>query len=171
MDSTINIQKSIELQYLIFKPNSLFIFEIIIEFLLFVVWTFSTFLLLINPNNSFSIFTIILLILMNLILLISWYFIYKLLKLDIQNTSNSRENIFLLLQKEFPKMKIVDDGSDVFIFKLDTGLISWGKVLTIIFSEKNAYVNLTTLGRHDIKSPIHSILNYVKLKKILHNNL
>jgi len=86
--------------------------------------------------------------------------------MKIINPQIDRKKFVEILQNEFKDMQINDDGLHILQSKKDIGLLSWGKSLTVIFTEKYIYINLTTLGRFDVKSPIHSFTNYLKVKSI-----
>ena len=83
MSFRIDIKKSVQKERLIFKPNWEYILEMALEIIVYLGWTFMTILLLTNPKNSFNLIGIIVVISINILLLISWYYIYKLLKIAI----------------------------------------------------------------------------------------
>jgi len=125
-----------------------------------------TILLLTNPKNSFNIIGIVVIISINIQLLISWYYIYKLLKIKITNLEKDRIVFVDILKERFPELSIKDDGINMLRSKKSNGLFSWGKSLIVFFEEDKILINLTTLGRYEYKSPLHSISNYLKLKSI-----
>ncbi|HCQ12388.1 hypothetical protein [Flavobacterium sp.] len=166
MGYRINIAKSVKKERLIFSPNLHYIFDIIMEALLYAIWPIMTYLIIINPINKVSLTGMVIMIFLNVLLAISWFYIYKLHKIKITNPERDRKILVQILKKRFPEMQINDDGLYILRSKKNTGSFSWGKSLTVIFNENYIYINLTTLGRHDVKSPIHSIANYLKLKSI-----
>lgn len=166
MSFRIDAKKSIQKERLIFKPNWEYIMEKAFEIIVYLGWTFLTLLLLTNPKNSFNLVGIIVVVFINILLLISWYYIYKLLKIKISNTKNHRIVFVNLLKERFPELSINDNGVNMLIGKKSNGSFSWGKSLTVFFEENQILINLTTLGRYETKSPLHSISNYLKLKSI-----
>ena len=166
MGYRIDRTKSVQKERLIFKPNLHYIFDIIIEILLYTIWPVMTCLIIINPINKVGLTGIIIMTTLNILLAFSWLNIYKLHKIKIINPEIDRKKFVEILRKNFPDMQINDDGLHMLRSKKNTGLLSWGKTLTVIFTEKYIYINLTTLGRYDVKSPIHSFTNYLKVKNI-----
>ncbi len=166
MSIRINVKKSIQKERLIFKPNWEYILEKAFEIIVYVGWTIMTILLLLNPKNSFNSIGIIIIISINILLLISWYYIYKLLKIKVSNIEKNRNVLVDILKKRFPELSINDNGLNILRSKKSNGSFSWGKSLIVFFEESQILINLTTLGRYENKSPLHSILNYLKLKSI-----
>ena len=70
------------------------------------------------------------------------------------------------MNNKFPKLKLDDAGQKIIRYDLKTGLLTWGKRITVIFQNENIYLNITTTGRYDIKSPFHSVFHYFTLKSI-----
>ncbi|MEQ3661561.1 MAG: hypothetical protein ABNG96_02620 [Flavobacterium sp.] len=166
MSFKLNKQKTVLKERLIFKNNWEYIFEIVFEVLLFSIWTTASFLLITNPKNNLSVLTIIVIIFINILLLTSWIYIYKLLKIEISNPEKDRKLLVEILKEKFPDFIINDNGLYILRCKKGVGLFSWGKTLIVIFEENKILINLTTLGRFDTKSPLHSIINFWKLKHI-----
>jgi hypothetical protein len=166
MSLRINREKSILKERLIYKPNWEYIFEVVFEISLYSLWTIVSFLVILEPVNQINFATLIVILSINILALISWLYIYKLLKIEIYNSENDRKLLVEILKEEFPEFKINDNGLHMLRCKKNVGLFSWGKSLIVIFDEKKILINLSTLGRYETKSPLHSIINYLKLIKI-----
>ena len=162
----IDKQKSIQKERMIFKPNWEYVLEKIFEILVYSTWTVATILLILNPKNAISDFATIVLISLNILVLVSWYYIYKLLKIEMPNPEKNRKIFVEILSKRFPDLQINDTGLYMLRSKKNNGLFSWGKSFTVFFDGNKIFINLTTLGRNETKSPFHSIPNYLKLKSI-----
>ncbi len=101
MSFRIDFTKSIQKERLIFKPNWEYSLEKAFEICIYGGWTIMTTFLLLNPKNSFNPVGIIIIISVNILLLISWYYIYKLLKIKISNSEKDRFVLLLFLKKDF----------------------------------------------------------------------
>ena len=166
MSLRINKQKSLQKERMIFKPNWEYVLEKIFEILVYLTWTVASILLILNPKNAVSEFATIVLISLNILVLVSWYYIYKLLKIEMPNPEKNRKIFVEILSKRFPDLQINDTGLYMLRSKKNNGLFSWGKSFTVFFDGNKIFINLTTLGRNETKSPFHSIPNYLKLKSI-----
>ncbi len=162
----IDKQKSIQRERIIFKRNWEYVLEKIFEILVYSTWTVFSILLILNPKNAISESATITLISLNILVLVSWYYIYKLLKIEMLNPEKDRKIFVETVSKKFPDLQINDKGLNSLRSKKNTGLFSWGKSLTVLFDGNQIFINLTTLGRSETKSPFHSIANYLKLKSI-----
>ena len=121
MSLRIDVKKSIQKERLIFKPNWEYILEKVFEILVYLGWTFMTILLLTNPKNSFNLIGIFVIISINIVLLISWYFIYKLLKIKISNQKKDRIVFVDILKERFPELSINDNGVNMLRSKKSNG--------------------------------------------------
>jgi hypothetical protein len=166
MSFRIDVEKSIQKERLIFKPNWESVLEKAFEICIYLGWTIMTIFLLQNPKNSFNLIGIIVTISINILLLISWYYIYKLLKIKTSNLEKDRIVFVDILKERFPELSINDNGVNMLRSKKTNGSLSWGKSLTVFFEENEILINFTTLGRYETKSPLHSISNYLKLKSV-----
>lgn len=166
MSLRIQRRKSIQKERLIFKSNWEYILEKAFEIFIYLGWTLTSIAIILNPKNAISQTVTILVISINILVIISWYYIYKLLKIKIPNPEKNRSLFVKILKKRFPDLLINDNGLYMLRSKKRNGLFSWGKLLTVIFDENYIFINLTTLGRNETKSPLHSISNYIKLKSI-----
>lgn len=166
MSLRIDKQKSIQKERIIFKRNWEYVLEKIFEILVYSTWTVVSILLILNPKNAISEPATITLISLNILVLVSWYYIYKLLKIEMLNPEKDRKIFVETVSKKFPDLQINDKGLNSLRSKKNTSLFSWGKSLTVLFDGNQIFINLTTLGRNETKSPFHSITNYLKLKSI-----
>lgn len=166
MSLRIDKQKSIQKERMIFEPNWEYVLEKIFEIFVYSTWSIFTILLILNPKNAVSEFGTIALISLNVIVLLSWYYIYKLLKIEMPNPDKDRKIFVEILSKRFLDLQINDTGLYMLRSKKNNGLFSWEKSLTVLFNGNHIFINLITLGRNETKSPFHSILNYLKLRSI-----
>ncbi|PRZ21682.1 hypothetical protein [Flavobacterium granuli] len=166
MSVKIDKKKSVEKERLIFKPNWEYILEKAYETFIYLGWTIATIAVILNPKNAINHTATLIVILINILLLISWYYIYKLLKINISKPERDRKLFVEILKNRFPELIINDNGLHMLRSKKNTGSLSWGKLLTVIFDENYLFINLATLGRYGNKSPFHAISNYLKLKSI-----
>ncbi|TDE06609.1 hypothetical protein [Flavobacterium hiemivividum] len=110
MSLRIDKQKSIQKERMIFKPNWEYVLEKIFEILVYSTWSIFTILLILNPKNAVSEFGTIALISLNVIVLVSWYYIYKLLKIEMPNPDKDRKIFVEILSKRFLDLQINDTG-------------------------------------------------------------
>lgn len=166
MSIRIDKEKTIQKERMVFKPNWEYIFEKFFEVLIYSTWTISSILLIQNPKNAISVYATIAVISLNALVLISWYYIYKLVKIKMPNPDKNRDLFIGMLKKRFPELQINDTGLNMVRSKKSTGLFSWGKSLTVLFDKNYIFINLVTVGRFETNSPFHSLSNYFKLKRI-----
>ena len=166
MSLKIDKEKTIQKERMIFKRNWEYYFVKISEIIIYSLWTVSTIAIVLNPKNAINQYAVIALISVNILLLVSWYYIYKLVKIEIPNPEINRKLFVEIVSKRFPDLQINDQGSNSLRSIKTVGLLNWGKSLMIIFDQNYVFINLTTLGRFETKSPFHSIVNYLKLKSI-----
>ena len=166
MSLKIDKEKTIQKERMIFKRNWEYYFDKISEIIIYSLWTVSTIAIVLNPKNAINQYAAIAIISVNILLLVSWYYIYKLVKIEIPNPEINRKLFVEIVSKRFPDLQINDQGSNSLRSIKTVGLLNWGKSLMIIFDQNYVFINLTTLGRFETKSPFHSIVNYLKLKSI-----
>ncbi|UFH47129.1 hypothetical protein LNP27_03615 [Flavobacterium galactosidilyticum] len=166
MSIRIDKEMTIQKERMIFKRNWEYYFDKIAEIIIYSFWTVSTIALLLNPKNEINQYAAIALISVNILVLISWYYIYKLVKIEIPNPEINRKLFVEIVSKKFPDLQINDKGLNSLRSKKNIGLFNWGKSLTIFFDQNYVFINVTTFGRFETKSPLHSIVNYLKLKGI-----
>lgn len=166
MSAIIDKEKTLQKERMIFKRNGDYYFDKIFEIAVYSTWTIATVALIINPKNAVNQYAAIVLIVVNSILLVSWYFIYELVKIEMPNPELNRKLFVEIVSKRFPDLQIKDLGLNSLRSKKNIGLFNWGKTLTIFFNQDYILINLTTLGRFETRSPLHSIVNYLKLKSI-----
>ncbi|MFD2288741.1 hypothetical protein GJU39_05500 [Pedobacter petrophilus] len=71
-----------------------------------------------------------------------------------------------ILKSKYPDLRINDSGQHIIRCTQTTGLLTWGKQINVIFDNDRMFLNLTTLGRYQIRSPFHAIFNAIQLRKI-----
>lgn len=166
MAKIIDKYTSIKKRRIIYKFSWSLIFEKLINSFYYFLWIICSILLYTNKSNHFSLLGITIHLLFTFWFLSGWFFINKLVKFEIKDMTINRSVFFEKLSYGFPNLDIQDSGNEKIIIRKETGLFTWGKILIIIFDTQQAYVNYTTVGRHDLYSPFHSLANYIKLKKL-----
>lgn len=73
-----------------------------------------------------------------------------------------KEKLIQSLQNNF-KLKVEQRTDNFIILHRSSGLFSWGKRITLIFHQKEIWINQVTLGRHNLRSPFHYFYNRRKI--------
>ena len=166
MSFRLNKEKSIKKERIIYKLNWEFIFEILFEIFIYVGWTFLMILIFTNPKNNKNVLFNICIISFTILLLVSWYYNYKLIKIEISNPEKDRKILVEILKNKFPEFNLIDNGADILRGKYQGGFYSSGKKLIVIFTANKILLNLVTFGRGESNIPIYSIINYLRLIKL-----
>ncbi|MES2650102.1 MAG: hypothetical protein V4663_00105 [Bacteroidota bacterium] len=166
MKPRLDLQKSIQKRRLIYKKTPLFFFNFLLNNLLWLFLLVIPILLASNPKNNVPPVIIIILVLFMLFILSGMYFTNTLLLIRSSSLAENRKQMIRLIQEKFPKLLINHTGQNVISCKRNTGLFNWGSQITIIFNDADILINLTTIGRHEIKSPFHALFNYLKMKQL-----
>lgn len=169
MSFRLNIEKSVKNEFIFNKLNFEYTFELLFEIFIYVGWTVLLVFVLSNPDNNKNIYFSLGGIFFTILLLTSWFFNYKLLKVEISNPEKDRDIIVELLKKEFPKFLLNDNGINILRGKYRGGIFSSGKKIVVIFTENKILLNLTTYGKGESNIPFYSFFNYYKLLKIRKN--
>lgn len=99
-------------------------------------------------------------------ILSGWYLRGKLICIEGGALPENREAVVESLKSWYPKIKIMDGGINIIKGGKNSGMFTWGRKLVILFDENNAYVNRMTLGRHDIRMPLHAPFHYMSLLRL-----
>lgn len=94
------------------------------------------------------------------------YFINSLTIISGSNENLNRMMIVKIIKSRYPDLKINDSGQQVIRCTKSTGLLTWGKQLTVIFDQDRIFLNLTTFGRYQVRSLFHAYFNMIEMKKI-----
>lgn len=168
MNPRLDLEKSIQKQRLIYKMSFGTFFIRVFDNYLWIILILLPIAVILNKQNNIGFKGILFFSVCQILLIVGLYFVNKLVVIEGTNQAENRKKIISIVGEKFPKLKIDDTGQRIIRAKIDTGLIKWGKKITIIFDEQNIFINCTTLGRDNMKSPIHSIYNYfvmLRLKK------
>lgn len=161
----INIQKSISNKRLINNLTFGFVFNKVIDFILWLILPICIILLITNNENSFKtvfqVSILILFIIISLWSLIGYFYISKLIIIN----KISEENKFEIIEQLKLDFKLTEISSEENILILKNEKSFWNKKLTVLFDKEKMFLNLKTLGRNDIESPFHSFYNLYLLKK------
>lgn len=134
---------------------------------LWLLFLISVGLLLSNKNNFGKGLTpIFVAVILAVWLLVGLYYINKLVLINGSNPIYNRRRILQFLNDKYPNLKLDDSGQKIIRYDLKAGLFNWGRRITIIFQDENIFINITSFGRYDIKSPFHSIINQLTINKI-----
>lgn len=166
MKPRLDLQKSIKRQRLIYRKTPLFFLNLLLNNAIWVLLLVAPILLISNPKNNIGVLGVFILTPFILFLCAGMYFINTLVLIQGSNLEDNRKRIIQLARDKFPDMTIDETGKNIILLKRKTGFTTWGKQLTIIFTDKNVLINSATIGRHELKSPFHSISNYVRMKKL-----
>ena len=169
MRTQIDYEKSIQKHRLTFKMTTELFMTRLLDNTLWLIFIISTILLLTNKDNystNKSVLFLLAVVVLTTWLVIGLVFINKLVVIKGSNMSDNRRKIIQLLNDKFPKLKLDDSGQKIIRYNLKTGAFNWGKRITVIFKDNNMFLNITTLGRYDIKSPFHAVIHYWTLKAI-----
>lgn len=167
MRTQIDYDKSIQRQRLTFKMTTELLLTRILDNSLWLVFLISVGFLLSNKNNFDKGLTpIFVAVFLTVWLLIGLYYINKLVLINGSNPIDNRRRILQFLNDKYPNLKLDDSGQKIIRYDLKTGLFTWGRRITLIFQDENIFINITTFGRYDIKSPFHSIINQLTINKI-----
>lgn len=80
-----------------------------------------------------------------------------------------RDIIIKLIQRDFPDLKLIsEDSSEIVIAMRYSSLFRGGKMVTVLFDNDSAYINIINLGRNDTYSPFHGWINYRSCKQKAH---
>jgi hypothetical protein len=169
MRTQIDYEKSIKRHRLTFKMTTELFMTRLLDNSLWLIFLITAGLLFSNKNNysnNNGVRFLVVFILITLWLLIGLLLLNKLVVVKGTNPLENRKLIIQIMNNKFPKLKLDDAGQKIIRYDLKTGLLTWGKRITVIFQNENIYLNITTTGRYDIKSPFHSVFHYFTLKSI-----
>ena len=164
MSLQLNRFKSVLVERLVYRKNLVFIGTFLYELTIFITAFVFCIFLISKPEIKVE-FKIVAVVIVTF-LLISWYYIYKLLPIKITEPNKDRKLLIELITEKYSKFKIIDNGLNILRSKSRIGYFNWGQKLTIIYDDEKILVNLTTLAKHEINSVFHSIYNYLQLQKL-----
>ena len=166
----LDLNKSIRKQRLKFKFSPIVIIDLLLDIFIWIILLVVFFLVFVskdNYSNHNSIIIIIIYYIITIWVLCGFWFKNKLVKISGYDLESNRKKIIQLFNEKFPDLKLDDSDKQVLLFTKSVGLFNWGKTITVIFVNDIIYINWTTLGRHDFKSPLHAPFNYYKLIQIM----
>ena len=171
MDSRVDFDKSVVEERLKFRHTLEGIFSRIADYFFALILPVSSILAITNKRNfehdtSVSFFFTFIFVLISIWCLLGLFLMNKLVKIEGNNLEFNRKRIIEILTKEFPKNNFNLSGERIIISRASSGLFSWCKIITILFYNENVYLNITTLGRFDIRSAFHAVTNFRRCKKI-----
>lgn len=166
MRSQINRHRSIQRSQLIYRYNTEFFFNRCYENLLWIILLALPILPLSNQHSHITMIGGSLIVFFWIFIIASFYFMNHLTIIKGSNQTGNRAILLNILESRYPELKINDSGQHIIRCTTPTGTLTWGKRLTIIFDNDRLFINKTTLGRYDIKSPFHSIFNTIAMRQI-----
>lgn len=164
--SQINRQKSIQRGRLVFHLNTGLLINKVFENLVWLIFLALPLLPLMNKSSKLTFTSLCLTVAFVIFMLVSLYLMNHLILIKGSNPTLNRLKMVQILKHRYPSLKIDDSGQNIIKFKKETGLFTWGKEITVLFEEKQVYINSTTLGRYHMKSPVHSIFNTISTLQI-----
>lgn len=169
MKPRLDLQKTIQKQRLTYKKNYTFFSHWLLNNGRWIILLFLPILLAFNPKNYIGILGIVVVALWIVFISMGMYFTNSLVLIRGSNLEDNRTQIIELIRHKFPKLIINETGKNIIYCRKETGFTTWGKQITIILNDTDLLVNLTTTGRFEIKSPFHSLSNYIKMKRLSKN--
>ncbi|MFW0717003.1 hypothetical protein [Pedobacter sp. N23S346] len=166
MRSQIDKQRSIRKHRLIYHANTELVFNRLFENFIWIICLALPVLPLFNNNNQITTTGLFLISIFWVFLLTGLYFINHLTMINGTNQTINRIKIIEILKLRYPEFTLNDSGKNVIKCKKKAGLFGWGKQITVMFDQDRIFINSTTLGRYDIKSPFHSIFNAIAMRHI-----
>jgi len=164
----IKFDKSVSKGHLCYRHSSDFVWEIITEYALLVVWV-TTILLVFWQNRLFDnlkdILFSSLVIALTIWLLLGYYFLDQLVFIKCDKNKKIENTILPLIRVNFPKAKIDTSSSKILTAGQSMTRFRWGKEISCLITDNGFYLNITTLGRGDLRSPFHAVTNYLKCKR------
>jgi hypothetical protein len=165
----LDLNKSIRKKRLIYRLSPFVIIDLILDNSIWLILLLAFVLALINKDNysnTNSIIIAIIFLILILWLLCGLWFKNKLVKISGYDNESNRKLIIQLFNDKFPDLKMDESDKQFIIFDKRVGLFNWGKIITVIFVKETIYINWTTLGRHNFRSPFHAPFNHYKLNQI-----
>jgi hypothetical protein len=166
MRAQINKEKSILKRRLVYKHTTELLLNRLFENFIWVALLLVPILILMNKKNNIPIEGLVVLISFCLFLLIGIYFINCLVVIDGVNLEENRTKIIKLIQEKYPELQVDGSGQNIISCRKQAGITTWGKQITVIFDNNQMLINLTTLGRNNIKSPFHALFNNMKMRSL-----
>lgn len=166
MEKRIDYDKSILKQRLIFKSSFWLWVDRILDTILWIILLFCIGFLMLAGLSS-HVYGLAVFMMLILIWLIAGFFLMnKLMLIKGTNQLQNRRRIMDILNEQYPKLKLDSTGEKIISYNRNTGLFNWGKKIIVVFHNEDIYINITTFGHRDVKSPIHSVFHYLKLKSL-----
>lgn len=166
MKAQLDFQKSIRKKRIVYKVTVSLLFNRLIDNLIWGVLIFTTISVPLNDNNYLGI-SYILLALATIWISVGLFFMNKLVLIKGIDEVENRKKIIEIFNQKYASMKLYYSGQNIIHYQDEKSiLLRWGQQITLIYNGTDFFINLATLGRHDIKSPFHAISNYCFLKNL-----
>jgi len=92
----------------------------------------------------------------------------KLLVVQGRSEELNRKRMEMALRQFNNKMTTVVDEPRVTVKVTPVGWLSWGSIVTVLYEQDKAYLNISSLGAgRDNISPFHALYNYFKCKGLI----
>jgi len=165
-EAKINTKLSIQRSLLIYHFNTELFFNRLYENLIWIIILSLPILPLFHYPNHITKIGAFLIVFFWVFMRGSLYFLNHLTIIKGKNRTTNGVILMEILKLRYPELKINDSGQHMIRCTKPTGLLTWGKQLTVIFDNDRMYLNLTTMGRYYIRSPFHAIFNWIKMRKL-----
>jgi hypothetical protein len=179
----IDFEKSVKRQRLTYKAKPLVILSQVYDWFMWLllvcinVYFLFTALALLITRDQFSssiLITILILFTTFIGLVAGLYYLNKFLVINCSAPERDRKRVIELLNEKYPKINFDRSGQRINQYYKRVGLFSWGRRIVVLLEGENIYINMATLGRYDVPSAFHSVVNYWRLqiirKKIMEEN-
>jgi hypothetical protein len=161
--------RSIDAKRLVFKKTFCYMFDLITDSLSDLSFVFMPLLvLMISIQNSLSIYnyTSLFGLLFLIWSLIGLYYRNKLIVIRKINSEKDKMALTEILRDAFPDLEIKNSRKKIVRYEKHMSPWKWGKSLTILYNDSDAYINLQLLARHDTKFAFLGIFSYLRIVKV-----
>ena len=169
MGLRIDKNKSIKFKRIIFKTDWESILNLLYEVTFYSILPLIIIFLTFKSLEKISLIGLAFIIIFCSIYFTSWFLLGMLCRVKINDKIKDRDFLVETFSSAFPELPIIDNGINSIIAKRMGGFPITGRCLTILFDEEYAYINLTSYGKFESRSFLHSIGNYFKIKNVIND--
>jgi hypothetical protein len=163
MNPEINIKKSLKKDRLVFKTGLFDLYFTYLGSLIFIILSLSSAI----GSYGYSILIALPFLLIGIWFILNLFFLTALTKV---NGQIKKDYIIKFIGDKYPKLDLVlDDPHGIIRFVKLSTLFGGGKMITVLYNDDDAYLNIINLGRNDSYSPFHGWINHITCKEIARN--
>ena len=162
------VDKSIQRKRIVYKSNTSLIFDyFMMYFLAWMLPIISVKLIFFSAKQKFSLLEL-LFVLIDLWLIISLYFMNKLVVSKGKTPNENRDAIMLVLEDQYPDIVFTSGNPNLIRGKKKVGYLR-EQIINIILDESNVCINILNTYRGEGFSFFHGLINYFKSKNLARN--